>query len=236
MFDQNIGIFILLILTGALTACGTPSGSGSHADTRQMSSYTVQKGDTLSRIARQFGRSNSDIITWNKLTAPNDIKVGQALRVAPPSVRAGTRVGGNGKKQSRDGSVDAAMPSTNEKDPVDWTWPAVGTSGNGVVPGKKGIDIFGRLGQPVIAAAAGKVMYAGSGIRGYGNLVIVKHNSNLLSVYAHNKTIVVKEGQMVDKGQKIAEMGKSDSNAVKLYFEIRRQGKPVDAARFLPGR
>jgi lipoprotein NlpD len=87
-----------------------------------------------------------------------------------------------------------------------------------------------------MAAGAGKVMYAGSGIRGYGNLVIVKHTSNLLSAYAHNKAILVKEGQNVNKGQKIAEMGDSDSDSVKLHFEIRQQGKPVDPSKFLPRR
>ncbi len=101
--------------------------------------------------------------------------------------------------------------------------------------GKKGIDIAGRAGQPVLAAGAGTVLYASS-VRGYGNLVIVKHTTNLLSAYAHNKTILVKEGQTVNKGQKIAEMGNSDTDAVKLHFEIRQQGKPVDPAKFLPAR
>ena len=225
-----------LILLAALTACSTPSGPDSNA--AQPSGpgyYTVQKGDTLSSIARKFRRSNSDIIAWNKLTDPNDIKVDQVLRVLPQGARAASAVSSKTTPRSVD-STDTPTATSDEKDPVDWTWPASGQSSDGVGQGKKGIDIFGQLGQPVLAAAAGKVMYSGSGIRGYGNLVIIKHNSNLLSVYAHNKTIVVKEGQMVSKGQQIAEMGKSDSNAVKLYFEIRRQGKPVDPSRFLPSR
>ena len=100
----------------------------------------------------------------------------------------------------------------------------------------KGIDISGKLGQAVVAAGAGKVMYAGSGIRGYGNLVIVKHTNDLLSAYAHNRTILVKEGQNVAKGQNIAEMGNSDADTIKVHFEIRRQGKPVDPLKFLPAR
>ncbi len=92
------------------------------------------------------------------------------------------------------------------------------------------------MGQQVMAAGAGTVLYAGSGMRGYGNLVIVKHSNNLLSAYAHNRTILVKEGQTVTKGQRIAEMGNSDTDAVKLHFEIRQQGKPVDPSKFLPPR
>ncbi|SFA70160.1 LysM domain-containing protein [Collimonas sp. OK607] len=224
---------LALILLAALTACSTPSGSDTSGAAQPSGPgyYTVQKGDTLSSIARKFRLSNSAIINWNKLSDPNDIKVGQVLRVASQ----GARVSGTTTPRSVDNST-ASSPSNDEKDKIDWTWPASGKSASGLGQGKKGIDIFGQLGQPVLAAAAGKVMYSGSGIRGYGNLVIVKHNSNLLSIYAHNKTIVVKEGQMVGKGQQIAEMGKSDSNSVKLYFEIRRQGKPVDPSRYLPSR
>lgn len=119
---------------------------------------------------------------------------------------------------------------------VSWMWPADGKVVSTFDDGKKGIDIAGKLGQQVLAASAGKVMYAGSGIRGYGNLVIVKHTNNLLSAYAHNKTILVKEGQSVSKGEKIAEMGNTDTDAVKLHFEIRQQGKPVDPSKFLPSR
>ena len=98
----------------------------------------------------------------------------------------------------------------------------------------KGIDIAGRAGDAVIASADGRVVYAGAGLRGYGNLIILKHNNTFLTAYAHNQTLLVKEDQTVKKGQKIAEMGNSDSEKVKLHFEIRRQGKPVDPAKYLP--
>ena len=130
----------------------------------------------------------------------------------------------------------AVAPPAAEEENVSWIWPTDGKVSTGFDDGKKGIDIAGKNGQQVLAASSGKVMYAGSGIRGYGNLVIVKHTSNLLSAYAHNKTILVKEGQTVTKGQKIAEMGNSDSDSVKLHFEIRQQGKPVDPSKFLPSR
>jgi lipoprotein NlpD len=100
----------------------------------------------------------------------------------------------------------------------------------------KGLDFLGKLGQDIHVAGSGRVMYVGSGIRGYGNLVILRHSNNLLSAYAHNKTIVVKEGQNVTKGQKIAEMGNSDSDTIKLHFEIRLNGKSVDPAKYLPPR
>jgi len=100
----------------------------------------------------------------------------------------------------------------------------------------KGLDIGGKVGDPVLAAADGRVVYAGAGLRGYGNLIILKHNNTYLSAYAHNQTLLVKEDQSVRKGQKIAEMGSSDADRVKLHFEIRRQGKPVDPARYLPMR
>jgi lipoprotein NlpD len=130
-----------------------------------------------------------------------------------------------------------SMVVANDDEKLSWMWPSDGKIIATFDEGRnKGIDIAGKLGQQVMAAGSGKVMYAGSGIRGYGNLVIVKHSNNLLSAYAHNRTILVKEGQNVTKGQAIAEMGDSDADTVKLHFEIRQQGKPVDPSKFLPSR
>ena len=100
----------------------------------------------------------------------------------------------------------------------------------------KGLDLGGNAGDPVLAAADGRVVYVGAGLRGYGNLIILKHNATYLTAYAHNQTLLVKEDQSVHRGQKIAEMGNSDADRVKLHFELRRQGKPVDPQRYLPGR
>ena len=120
---------------------------------------------------------------------------------------------------------------------IDWGWPANGkiVSGFSENANLKGVDIAGTLGQPVFASAPGKVVYSGSGLRGYGKLIIIKHNDTYLSAYAHNSEILVKEGQAVVKGQKIGEMGNSDADQVKLHFEIRRLGKPVDPLKYLPG-
>lgn len=130
-----------------------------------------------------------------------------------------------------------AAPASAGADDVAWMWPSAGKL---LAPfsenGNRGLDIGGKAGDPVLAAGEGKVVYAGSGLRGYGQLVIVKHNNTFLSAYAHNQKILVKEGQQVAKGQKIAEMGNTDSDSVKLHFEIRRQGKPIDPIAYLPRR
>ena len=118
-----------------------------------------------------------------------------------------------------------------------FVWPGTGAVIAGFDEAKnKGLDLGGKAGDPVVAAADGRVVYAGAGLRGYGNLVILKHNNTYLTAYAHNQTLLVKEDQTVRKGQKIAEMGNSDADRVKLHFEIRRQGKPVDPAKYLPPR
>ncbi|MFM8767414.1 MAG: peptidoglycan DD-metalloendopeptidase family protein [Rubrivivax sp.] len=143
------------------------------------------------------------------------------------------------------GAASAAAPSATAPAParpvdetLDWAWPASGpvVAGFDEARGVKGLSISGKPGDPVLAAADGRVVYAGSGLRGYGNLVIVKHNSTFLTAYAHNQALLVKEDQAVRRGQRIAEMGSSDTDRVKLHFEIRRQGRPVDPAKLLPSR
>lgn len=243
--------------------------------------YTVRRGDTLLRIALDHGQSYRDLVAWNNLRDPDDIKVGQTLRVTapergertanmqtqpvpmPPASTPPRKTEPRADKQPYNDNVAVTQPSApartepvrsvapapapavaaagtvsaNDDEKLSWMWPAEGRIVATFDEGRnKGIDIAGRPGQQVVAAGAGKVMFAGSGIRGYGNLVILKHNNNLLSAYAHNRKIVVKEGDDVAKGQMIAEMGDSDADSVKLHFEIRQQGKPVDPTRFLPGR
>lgn len=133
--------------------------------------------------------------------------------------------------------VEKPLPAPAGDDAVDWAWPAAGKpSGNFIEGSNKGLDIAGKLGEPVLAAASGKVILVSSALRGYGNFLIIKHNASYLSVYAHNSRILVKEEQTVSKGQKIAEIGSSDSDQPMLHFEIRRQGKPVDPSKFLPAR
>lgn len=129
--------------------------------------------------------------------------------------------------------TESSAPKGSGEESIAWIWPANGKLLRGYSDSNKGVDIGGRIGQSVQAAADGKVVYSGSGLRGYGKLIIIKHNKTFLSAYAHNNQLLVKEGQLVKKGQKIAEMGSSDADQVKLHFEIRRFGKPVDPMQYL---
>lgn len=163
----------------------------------------------------------------------------------PYSEEAHARLGRNGEKApaAPEKPVEPkpepapATAATAGPDDVPWIWPSAGKV---VAPfsesANKGLNFAGKAGDPVIAAGEGKVVYAGSGLRGYGELVIIKHNATFLSAYAHNRKILVKEGQQVARGQKIAEMGSTDADSVRLHFEIRKQGKPVDPAQYLPRR
>jgi len=223
--------------------------------------YSVKPGDTMIRIGLENGQNWRDIVRWNSLENPNLIEVGQVLRVVPPaseSALAVTRPVSSGAVTApaalgpaRPASAPAIAgaapapipapappaPAANGDEDVAWIWPVEGALIAGFDEAKnKGLDIAGKAGDPVMASAEGRVVYAGAGLRGYGNLVILKHNNTFLTAYAHNQKLFVKEDQTVRKGQKIAEMGSSDADRVKLHFEIRRQGKPVDPAKYLPGR
>jgi len=217
--------------------------------------YTVMPGDTLFRIALDSGQNWRDVQAWNNLANPNVIEVGQVLRVAPPvGGAAAAAVGSPGVTSTPVSSTPvtsrplsatgtgtpapaAASASTTAADAVSFVWPAQGAV---IIPfdetKNKGVALGGKAGDPVIAAADGRVVYAGAGLRGYGNLIILKHNNTYLTAYAHNQTLLVREDQTVKQGQKIAEMGSSDADRVKLHFEVRRQGKPVDPLTYLPKR
>jgi lipoprotein NlpD len=204
--------------------------------------YTVKPGDTLIRIGMDNGQSWRDIIRWNKIDNPNLIETGQVLRVLPPAaevavVRPATSPVTASSTASPAAAASAPVPlpaPSAAEDAISFQWPARGNLISGFDESKnKGLDIGGKAGDPVLASADGRVVYAGAGLRGYGNLIILKHNNTYLTAYAHNQTLLVKEDQVIKRGQKIAEMGNSDADQVKLHFEIRRQGKPVDPAKYL---
>ena len=210
--------------------------------------YSVKPGDTLIRIGLDAGQNFRDIVRWNNLENPNLIEVGQVLRIAPPTsenplvvtrpVTSGTVGTTTAVAPVRPASAPASSPQpAATEDDIAWIWPAQGKLISGFDEVKnKGYDIDGKAGDAISASADGRVVYAGAGLRGYGNLIILKHNNTYLTAYAHNQTLLVKEDQTVKKGQKIAEMGNSDADRVKLHFEIRRQGKPVDPAKYLPAK
>jgi lipoprotein NlpD len=215
--------------------------------------YTVKPGDTLIRIGLDQGQNWRDLMRWNSIENPNLIEVGQVLRVSPPTVEATPEVavakpvqmGGapNPVEEKKNAPLQTDLPAVNavrnegSEESFQLSWPAQGTVSSNFDDSKnKGLDISGKTGDPILAAADGKVVYSGSGLRGYGNLIILKHNNTFLTAYAHNQTLLVREDQSVKRGQKIAEMGNSDSEQVKLHFELRRLGKPVDPLKFLPNR
>ena len=161
----------------------------------------------------------------------------EALAQAQASEQQKAAEGGGAAAKPEPKPAERPVEPALSGDEIPWIWPAGGKIiGTFSENGSKGIEIAGKAGDPVIATGDGKVVYSGTGLRGYGKLVIIKHNNTYLSAYAHNQNILVKEGQSVTKGQKIAEMGNTDADQVKLHFEVRRQGKPVDPLKHLPAR
>ena len=223
--------------------------------------YTVRKGDTLFGIALAFGQNWRDIASWNNLSDPDKIKIGEKLRVMPKDTAnaavsiplesaaietpPGRSTSGESEVALNESALDDndVLPDNGiDRDEglvssLGWVWPA-----NGQVTeqfsdsNSKGISIAGASGEAIFAVSDGKVVYSGNGLRGYGNLVIIKHPNEFITAYAHNKSIFVKEGETVNKGQKIAEMGMSETDSPKLLFEVRKGGKPLDPLLYLPNR
>ena len=222
--------------------------------------YTVRKGDTLYGIALAFGQNWRDIASWNNLSDPDKIKIGEKLRVVPKDtgnaavsipLKSAAIETPPGRSTSGESEValneraldDDGLPDNGiDRDEglvtsLGWVWPA-----NGQITeqfsdsNSKGISIAGASGEAIFAVSDGKVVYSGNGLRGYGNLIIIKHPDEFITAYAHNKSIFVKEGETVNKGQKIAEMGMSETDSPKLLFEVRRGGKPLDPLLYLPKR
>lgn len=248
---------------GGVKVVDRSQGGTSHAPQRQpvrSGQYQVQRGDTLYSIAFRFGWDWKTLAARNGIAAPYLIRVGQIIRfdgqssgrppvvatspsvVVPPS-RPSAPIQPRPVQTQPQAPVKTtpsitALPPT-QRSASGWLWPSNGSvigrfSSNGSL--NKGIDIAGELGQPVLAASDGSVVYAGSGLRGYGELVIIKHSDIYVSAYGHNRRLLVQEGQQVKAGQKIAEMGSTGTDRVKLHFEVRRQGKPVDPLQYLPKR
>ncbi|OQX37087.1 MAG: peptidase M23 [Oceanospirillales bacterium LUC14_002_19_P2] len=251
--SKNIMLLMLLFLIAACShqQLDIPVSNRTRPETVLRGAHVVQPGETLFSIAWRYGQDYIRLASANRIRSPYVIYPGQRLSlsgrapttssqpktvakasVSSPSKAAKTKVY---KKEP----VSAAKKKTDNHPVSSWRWPARGNvvsrfSSRGSV--NKGIDIAGKIGEPVFATAAGEVVYAGSGLTGYGNLIIVKHNGSYLSAYAHNKVLLVREGSTVKAGQKIAEIGSTGTSEPKLHFEIRRNGKPVDPLLYLSKR
>lgn len=244
--------FVVAVLALFLAACGSSrvvrdgAPQAGASTPRPGQTVTVKRGDTVYRLAVNNGISPLDLATWNNIAPPYTIYPGQRLRLYPS--------GGTASQPSRAGST-ASRPSASStasrpastpqpapapaKSPVAWRWPADGQVINRFAAGdptRQGVGIAGSGGQPVRAAGDGVVVYSGSGLVGYGELIIVKHDEEWLSAYGHNRARLVNEGERVRAGQQIAEMGRSGAARDMLHFEIRHNGRPVDPLSYLPRR
>lgn len=253
------GLFALVLL---LTACTSPS---IYQDDRYnppvyWGQHVVREGETLYSIAWRYGRDYRELGDANDIGPPWTIRKGQVLRLdrrgdpdsappsrvasspSPPKPSAPAAKPSSSSRPAKASRPEPAKPVNQRSQTVQsigWRWPHVGTVlASYTTSGKvnKGLDIAGNPGDPVKAAAGGQVVYAGNGLLGYGNLVIVNHNEHYLSAYAHNRKILVQEGEDVKAGQVIAELGSSGTDRPKLHFEIRKNGNPVDPTQYLPSR
>ena len=226
-------INMMLVCSLVIAGCSSSSDSGSV--------YTVKRGDTLYRISRSTGTSINDLARLNNISPPYTIEVGQRLKLNPTAGASSTKGRSSTKSSTRTAASKppAALPPVSWP-PVGqrcWRWP---TSGKVILPysssdgGNKGIDIAGTRGQPVYASGAGKVVYVGNQLRGYGNLIMIKHSDDYISAYAHNEKLMVNNGQSVKIGQQIATMGSSDADSVRLHFQIRYRATAIDPLRYLP--
>ena len=219
---------LILSLSLLLASCGSGPKWYDNPDT-----HIVRKGETLYSIAFRYGKKTDDLARWNRLGNGSLIYPGQKLRLTPPSgsaARATTRASRPSPRP---------LPKIPDQPSPQWAWPTNGSISVqfGAKPGPgTGVLIDGRNGQAIVAAAPGRVVYAGSGLIGYGQLIILKHNETYLSAYGYTASLLVKEGQSVKQGQRIATMGEGPERKARLHFEIRRNGEPVNPRQFLPTR
>jgi len=197
--------------------------------------HVVRSGETIYTIAFEYGIDQRDLLGWNNLDTNGLIFAGQRLRLTPPEGDSGSRPSSTTNRQQKTATASGKVDTT----PVNWRWPtdgAVISAFGATVKTESGVHIAGKRGQQIHAAAGGQVVYAGSGLPGYGQLLIIKHTSDYLSAYGHNQQLLVGEGDRVSGGQMIAKMGEGPGQRPLLHFEIRRAGKPVNPLKYLPKR
>ena len=226
---MRISAIILLCVLMFLGGCSSGPTWSSQPD-----EHIVRRGETLFAIAWRYGKDPGDVARWNQLGNGSLIYPGQVIRLTPQS--------GSSRRSTTTTSTKTAskpLPKVPTQPPPPWSWPTTGSVSVqfGGKPGTgTGILIDGKVGQAVNAAASGTVVYAGSGLIGYGQLIIIKHNDTYLSAYGYNASLLVKESQKIKKGQRIATMGEGPERKARLHFEIRRNGKPVNPRQYLPER
>ncbi|MFJ5981443.1 peptidoglycan DD-metalloendopeptidase family protein [Enterobacter cancerogenus] len=229
-------ITAVFCLTLALMLAGCSGSKSSDMGSYSGAVYTVKRGDTLYRISRATGTSVKELARLNNISPPYTIEVGQRLKVngGSSAKKSGSSKGKTAKVTPSYTVPQSSWPPVGQRC---WIWPA---SGKVVVPyslsegGNKGIDIAAARGTPVYASGAGKVVYVGNQLRGYGNLIMIKHGEDYITAYAHNDTMLVNNGQNVKAGQKIATMGSTGTDSVKLHFQIRYKATAIDPQRYLP--
>ena len=214
--------------------------TGGQTDTAPASgTYVVKPGDTLYQIAQRHGMDVATLVRLNNITDPGQLRVGQTLRLSGSASAAPSAPSSTATPIPVTPVAPSEPPTPTraaDANLISWGWPAGGKIIQGFNSNTKGIDIQGQVGDPVVAAASGKVMYAGNGVRGLGNLILLGHSNGFITAYAHNDKLLVKSGDSVSKGDKIAQLGQTETSSPRLHFEIRRSGTPVDPLSYLPKR
>jgi len=246
---MRVRLIVIVLASLLLAACGSRFvnyGDGRYSNKNKQTQHIVRKGETLYSIAWEHGVDYRKVASWNNISRPYTIFPGQKIKLAANQEKKSahkTKTKVVSKQQNvmpatNKNHVSSQKKNNNKKNiKIKWRWPTKGkiiSRYSAKDPGKKGLDIEGRIGQPIVAAASGEVVYSGNGLRGYGNLIIIKHNEIYFSAYAHNRNLFVKESEKVKFGQKIADMGDSETTKPMLHFEIRRNGKPSNPLKYLP--
>lgn len=247
-------ILVAVLATSLLAGCASRLARAPVADQSNRAAaaqtggtYVVKPGDTLYKIAQAHNMDVARLSQLNNITNPSQLAIGQVLRMDGDATRAGsgaTVPSGSAAtpipitpiEQPRTDTTSEVGQRASDASLISWAWPASGKIIQGFNSNTKGIDIEGAIGAPVQAAADGKVMYAGNGVRGLGNLILLGHSNGFITAYAHNQSLLVKTGDTVKKGAKIAVIGQSDTTSPRLHFEIRRRGTPVSPLSYLPER
>lgn len=248
-------VAVAVVATALMAGCASRTGQAPVTDMSSGSApavasggggtYTVRPGDTLYKISQANGVSVAELVRLNSISDPSQLRVGQVLSLGGAS-GASVATSVSESPATATPVATAARPAASTEPAsvakasdaslIAWGWPASGKIIQSFNANTKGIDIEGKAGDPVVAAADGKVMYSGNGVRGLGNLILLGHSNGFITAYAHNQSLAVKTGQQVKKGDRIAAIGQTDTTSPRLHFEIRRRGTPVNPMSYLPAR